>query len=154
MSSSSAGLFDYLDDAMAASLLDHLLRLTHPGGTTAICNTSPDDPSRAVNDWISDWHLLYRDEQDMRSLFARTEASVVVTRISGRQPAVRGGHETVGFLPERLRGHDAPVVVGPTAAPPHWGLSRTTSAGLLSSRSPRKRGCRSRASLVHSANPI
>ncbi len=36
----------------------------------------------------------------------------------------------------------------------HWGLSRTTSAALLSSRSPRKRGCRSRASLVHSANPI
>ncbi len=36
----------------------------------------------------------------------------------------------------------------------HWGRSRTTSVGLLSSRSPRKRGCRSRASLVHSANPI
>ncbi len=38
--------------------------------------------------------------------------------------------------------------------PAHWGRSRTTSAGLLSSRSPRKRGWRSRASLVHSANPI
>ena len=41
-----------------------------------------------------------------------------------------------------------------TASDAHWGRSRTTSAGLLSSRSPRKRGCRSRASLVHSANPI
>ena len=36
----------------------------------------------------------------------------------------------------------------------HSGRSRMTSAGALSSRSPRKRGCRSRASLVHSANPI
>ena len=41
-----------------------------------------------------------------------------------------------------------------TTARAHWVRSRTTSAGLLSSRSPRKRGCRSRASLVHSANPI
>ena len=38
--------------------------------------------------------------------------------------------------------------------PAHWGRSRTTSAGRLSSRSPRKRGCRRRPSLVHSANPI
>ena len=75
----SAGLFDSLNDAMAASLLDDLIGLTRPGGTTAICNFSPDDPSRAVNDWINDWHLLYRDEQDMRSLFARSEASVAVT---------------------------------------------------------------------------
>ena len=36
----------------------------------------------------------------------------------------------------------------------HWGRSRTTSAARLSSRSPRKRGCRSRPSRVHSAKPI
>ena len=42
----------------------------------------------------------------------------------------------------------------PRASDAHWGRSRTTSAGLLSSRNPRKRGCRSRASVVHSAKPI
>ena len=36
----------------------------------------------------------------------------------------------------------------------HRGRSRTTSAGRLSSRSPRKRGCRRRPSFVHSAKPI
>ena len=40
------------------------------------------------------------------------------------------------------------------ASQAYWGRSRTTSDGLLSSRSPRKRGWRSRASFVHSANPI
>ena len=43
----------------------------------------------------------------------------------------------------------------PSDRPPRSrGRSRTTSAGGLSSRSPRKRGCRRRPSLVHSAKPI
>jgi extracellular factor (EF) 3-hydroxypalmitic acid methyl ester biosynthesis protein len=75
----SAGLFDYLDDAVAMPLLEHLVGLTRPGGTTAISNFSPADPSRAFKEWISDWHLLYRDEEGMRNLFRRTESDVVVT---------------------------------------------------------------------------
>jgi extracellular factor (EF) 3-hydroxypalmitic acid methyl ester biosynthesis protein len=75
----SAGLFDYLENAAAVQLLEHLGGLTRPGGTTAISNFSSKDPSRAVKEWICDWRLLYRDEQSVRSLFDRTEASVTVT---------------------------------------------------------------------------
>jgi extracellular factor (EF) 3-hydroxypalmitic acid methyl ester biosynthesis protein len=75
----SAGLFDYLDDAVATALLQHLVGLTRPGGTTAICNFSPHDPSRAVKHWLCDWHLLYRDEKAVRNLFTATDTSVVVT---------------------------------------------------------------------------
>lgn len=76
----AAGLFDYLDDATATPVLEHLVGLTRPGGTTAICNFSPDDPSRAFKDWISDWHLEYRDEEALRSLLARCDADVVVNK--------------------------------------------------------------------------
>jgi extracellular factor (EF) 3-hydroxypalmitic acid methyl ester biosynthesis protein len=75
----SAGLFDYLDEAVAVPLLEHLVNLTRPGGTTAISNFSSDDPSRAFKGWISDWQLIFRDVEGVRNLFRRTESDVVVT---------------------------------------------------------------------------
>jgi extracellular factor (EF) 3-hydroxypalmitic acid methyl ester biosynthesis protein len=66
----STGLFDYLPDAQARELLAHVARLTRPGGAVAVCNFAPEDASRVVKDWVSDWRLIYRRATDVRNLFA------------------------------------------------------------------------------------
>jgi SAM-dependent methyltransferase len=64
----SAGLFDYLNDATARTLLEQLSSLLAPGGVLAFSNFHPEDPSRLVKGWLADWHLLYRDEQSCAAL--------------------------------------------------------------------------------------
>ena len=78
----STGLFDYLDDQSATALLDHMLDLTRPGGVTAICNVSPGDRSRLVEDWIGDWKLIYRDPSAVEALFPSRARSPLRTSTS------------------------------------------------------------------------
>jgi SAM-dependent methyltransferase len=75
----STGVFDYLDDASARSLLAQMAAVTRPGGTLAICNFGPEDGSRIVKDWIVDWRLTYRTRDQLRLLFPET-MSPSVTR--------------------------------------------------------------------------
>ncbi len=65
----STGLFDYLAPEPARQLLAHMSSLTRPGGTVAICNFSPADPSRIVKDWVADWRLIYRTRSQLSELF-------------------------------------------------------------------------------------
>ena len=76
----SAGLFDYLDDASGRALLAHLVRLTAPGGLTAVANFHPEDLSRNVKDWLVDWVLVFRREQELAALFP--DPSAVRTALS------------------------------------------------------------------------
>lgn len=78
----STGLFDYLDDESATALLNHMLDLTRPGGVTAICNVSPGDRSRTVEDWIGDWRLIYRDPSAVEALFPSRARSRLHTSTS------------------------------------------------------------------------
>jgi 2-polyprenyl-3-methyl-5-hydroxy-6-metoxy-1,4-benzoquinol methylase len=70
----ATGLFDYLPRADAEALLGDMTTLTRPRGVTAICNFSPDDGSRLVKDWISEWALTYRTEDELAALFPRPAA--------------------------------------------------------------------------------
>ncbi len=65
----STGLFDYLSEEHARGLLEHMTASARPGGTVAICNFCPDDRSRIVKDWISDWRLIYRTRTELKQLF-------------------------------------------------------------------------------------
>jgi SAM-dependent methyltransferase len=64
----SAGLFDYLNDATARTLLQQLTSLLAAGGVLAFSNFHPHDPSRLIKGWLADWHLLYRDEPSCAAL--------------------------------------------------------------------------------------
>jgi SAM-dependent methyltransferase len=68
----STGLFDYLDDAAARRLLTTMCQLARPGGSIALCNFAPQDPSRIVKDWVVDWPLVYRDCSALRALVPDT----------------------------------------------------------------------------------
>jgi hypothetical protein len=61
----STGLFDYLPLQDATELLAKMRALGAPGALVSICNFAPADRSRIVKDWVVDWQLIYRDEQDM-----------------------------------------------------------------------------------------
>jgi SAM-dependent methyltransferase len=63
-----AGLLDYLSEEAAAGLLRHLSSALAPGGRLTFSNFHPSDPSRFVKDWLVDWPLLFRTEEDCRRL--------------------------------------------------------------------------------------
>ncbi len=75
----SAGLFDYiktypLDDSKGAvALTKNLFSRVKPGGSLIVGNFNYKNPRdlRFVMEYIYDWQLIYRDEQDMFD-FART----------------------------------------------------------------------------------
>ena len=64
----AAGLFDYLAAPVAAALTCRLFDMTRPGGTLLIPNFLPGAPDRGYMESFMDWHLIYRNHADMRSL--------------------------------------------------------------------------------------
>ncbi len=64
----AAGLYDYLNDKVAARLLQALFDLTKPGGKVWIANFMPEIPDRAFMEAYMDWWLIYRDEPQMMDL--------------------------------------------------------------------------------------
>lgn len=65
----SSRLCDELEDADASELIAHMVDLTRPGGSTAVCACSPLVPSRVAMEWISDWRTVRRSEEQVRDLF-------------------------------------------------------------------------------------
>lgn len=64
----SAGLFDYLDDRQAALLLRKMWHWVSPGGEVVIGNFHLNNPDRPWMEWCGDWHLIHRDEDDMKRI--------------------------------------------------------------------------------------
>ncbi len=63
-----AGLFDYLSDKVASRLLDYLKSKTRPGGKILVTNVHPSNQQRGVMDHVLEWHLIYRDEAQLKSV--------------------------------------------------------------------------------------
>ncbi len=68
----SAGLTDYLDERLFLRLVTRCFEQLKPGGMLIVGNFSPRNPDQAFMDHILSWHLIYRDETDLRRLFAQT----------------------------------------------------------------------------------
>lgn len=64
----SAGLFDYLDDALARRTASALLRLLSPGGRLLIANLAPSLIDIAYMEAVMDWWLIYRTHDQLRLL--------------------------------------------------------------------------------------
>jgi extracellular factor (EF) 3-hydroxypalmitic acid methyl ester biosynthesis protein len=67
----SAGLYDYLSDAVALRLTKALLNRLRPGGRLWISNFVPNTGNRGYMEAVMDWWLIYRDEKDLESLAAQ-----------------------------------------------------------------------------------
>lgn len=64
----SAGLYDYLPDALAKRLTRRLLAMLRPGGRVLIANFVPGGSGRGYMELFMDWTLVLRTEAQMREL--------------------------------------------------------------------------------------
>jgi extracellular factor (EF) 3-hydroxypalmitic acid methyl ester biosynthesis protein len=63
-----AGLFDYLTDGVCQRLMTLLYTWLAPGGLLLVTNVDPSNPLRFGMEHLLDWHLIYRDGAQLRSL--------------------------------------------------------------------------------------
>lgn len=78
-----AGLFDYLTDEVCARLLQIFYSLVKPGGLVTATNVADINPSRGWMEFALDWHLIYRNVEQFRSLVPPQARSEAVVRAIG-----------------------------------------------------------------------
>jgi hypothetical protein len=64
----SLGLFDYLEDKVAISLIKLLFGELNPGGLMLIGNFDQSNPVRAFMEGVLEWYLIHRTEEEMLAL--------------------------------------------------------------------------------------
>ena len=69
----STGLFDYLDTRISIRFIQNLSKLLKTGGILAISDVRDkySNPSIYFMEWVADWSLIYRDDDDFRNLFLK-----------------------------------------------------------------------------------
>ena len=65
----SVGLIDYRGDAFAIKLLDWMNQKLRTGGPVLLGSFHSDNPCSAAQNYIYDWELIHRSEDDMHRLF-------------------------------------------------------------------------------------
>ncbi|MCP4351074.1 MAG: cyclic nucleotide-binding domain-containing protein [Desulfobacterales bacterium] len=65
----SIGLIDYFEDETVIKLLNYIYDTLLPGGRVILGNFHPSNPSKAFMDYVLEWPLIHRDEDDMNRLF-------------------------------------------------------------------------------------
>ena len=75
----SCGLFDYLRESRAQRLIGRLYDKLLPEGILAIGNASAPNQHFWVPEFVLDWTLLYRTEEEMRRLAAKLPSSAEVS---------------------------------------------------------------------------
>jgi hypothetical protein len=73
----AAGLFDYLNAPVAAALASKMFAMTRSGGSMLIPNFKQGAADSGYMESFMDWHLIYRDHADMRSIAASLPSSEV-----------------------------------------------------------------------------
>ena len=67
----STGLFDYLDYKISVRLVSNLRKLLKRGGILAVSDVRDkfSNPSIYFMEWVADWELFYRDDDNFRDIF-------------------------------------------------------------------------------------
>lgn len=92
------GLYDYLPDAVAERLTLELYRLLAPGGRLYLGNLVEAPDTSWIMDYVLDWKLIYRTDQDMVRLARQLAPSAVELAVEHD----RSGHAI--FLSARAPG--------------------------------------------------
>lgn len=76
----SAGLFDYLNEAVASKLVSTLLEKLANNGRLLVANFLYNSSNSGYMECFADWRLIYRTEDELRALFPEAlRASVQIT---------------------------------------------------------------------------
>ncbi len=63
-----AGLFDYLSDRICKRLVNIFYDMLSPGGLMVATNVDNSNPNRQTMEYVLEWHLIYRDRQQLGAL--------------------------------------------------------------------------------------
>ena len=63
-----AGLFDYLPNNSCRELMNIFYEMVAPGGLLIATNVEPSNPLRFGMEYLLDWHLIYRNDKQMRDI--------------------------------------------------------------------------------------
>ncbi len=63
-----AGLFDYLSDKVCKRLTQLFYYWIKPGGKVLVTNMHPDNNFRYCMEHVIEWHLIYRNEEQMKKI--------------------------------------------------------------------------------------
>lgn len=77
----SIGLIDYFNDKLVTKLMNWGSRTLRPGGEMILGNFHPNNPNKALMDYVIDWRLIHRTEEDMDRLYEGSEFGRGTTRI-------------------------------------------------------------------------
>ena len=69
----SMGLVDYFSDKLVIKILNNIYQMLKPHGEVIIGNFHTNCDSRLFLDYLLDWKLIYRTEQDMCRLFSQSK---------------------------------------------------------------------------------
>jgi extracellular factor (EF) 3-hydroxypalmitic acid methyl ester biosynthesis protein len=78
-----AGLFDYLSDRVCARLVKLFAHWIRPSGLVLVTNVHSSNPYRGAMEHLLEWHLVYRDEQQMLALAPPQTRTTVYTDPTG-----------------------------------------------------------------------
>jgi extracellular factor (EF) 3-hydroxypalmitic acid methyl ester biosynthesis protein len=78
----SAGFFDYLTEPVARQVAETCFRLVEPGGRVLFGNAARRPDVHWAPEFVLDWRLLYRSEEDVRALFPDTADANSIKLIS------------------------------------------------------------------------
>ncbi len=68
----SMGLIDYFSEGLAIKTVNNMFDMLKPGGEVIIGNFHDSCNSRIFLDYLLDWELIYRTEDDMRAIFSKS----------------------------------------------------------------------------------
>lgn len=71
-----AGLFDYVSDRVCRRLTELFYSMLAPGGLMLVTNVDASKPFRHSMDYLLEWHLIFRDRNQMRTLLPESVSAV------------------------------------------------------------------------------
>lgn len=77
----SIGLIDYFSDKFVVALLNYIYDLLRPGDKVILGNFHPRNPDKAMMDYVLDWNLIHRSEEDMNRLYSASKFVKPCTKI-------------------------------------------------------------------------
>ncbi len=77
----SIGLIDYFEDKLVIKLINYTYDLLNEGGQLVLGNFHDENPIKEYMDYVLDWKLIHRSEEDMNRLFQASKFGKGCTEI-------------------------------------------------------------------------
>ncbi len=84
----SIGLIDYFNDQLVVKLINYAHTVLKPGGKIILGNFHPKNALKAFMDYVLDWRLIHRSEEDMNRLFQASNFSRPCTEVQYEEEGI------------------------------------------------------------------